>query len=180
MLLRAPNPLLPLMGLAALSCQDSRALTGPAPSTPPAALRAVEGADPELTAALAGVLEGTAVEGAVGAAPGSVGHAPWGLGSAQGGERRPLAATDPVHVGSDTKAMTAVLAARQVDAGHLRWDRPSRRFCPRSRQVHEGYRSATLTQFLRHTSGAPANAPTGVATPTARSGSVASSSPPRP
>ncbi|MGB0332244.1 MAG: hypothetical protein ACPGPE_10565, partial [Planctomycetota bacterium] len=62
MLLRAPNPLLPLMGLAALACQDSRALTGPAPSTPPAALGAIEGAvDPELTAALAGVLEGTAV-----------------------------------------------------------------------------------------------------------------------
>ena len=82
----------------------------------------------------------------------------WGLRKAGG--VAPFAATDPVHVGSDTKAMTAVLAARQVDAGRLRWDSTLEEVLPAlAARVHEGYRSATLTQFLRHTSGAPANAP---------------------
>lgn len=58
MLLRAPSSLLLLMGVAALACQNSRALTDPEPSPPTAARRAIDGAvDPELTAALAGVLE---------------------------------------------------------------------------------------------------------------------------
>ena len=162
MLLRAPRSLLLLMGAAALACQDSRALTVPEPSTPTAARQAIDGAvDPELTAALAGVLEGTAIPGAVGAiarfdGPTSLGA--WGLRKAGGAA--PIAATDPVHVGSDTKAMTAVLAARQVDAGRLRWDSTLEEVLPAlAARVHEGYRGATLTQFLRHTSGAPANAP---------------------
>lgn len=158
----AANALFLLMGLAALACQESEAVADPQQSISPTGHRVIAGeVDPEISAALAGALEGTPVPGAVAAIArfdGPTGIGAWGLRKAGG--TAPMTASDAVHVGSDTKAMTAVLAARQVDAGHLRWDSTLEEVLPAlAAKVHEGYRGATLTQLLRHTSGAPANAP---------------------
>lgn len=148
--------------LVALCCSaDPEAAAQEQTIAPPALAADHAQVDPAIKDALAGVFEGALVPGAVAAiarAEGETQVAAWGLRKA-GGEA-PMLPGDPVHVGSDTKAMTAVLAARQVDAGHLRWDSTLEEVLPAlAAKVHEGYREATLTQFLRHTSGAPANAP---------------------
>ena len=142
------------------ACQGERPPVAPGPSTSPPPHRDVEGQDdPEVVAALAAVLAGSPVPGAVAAVcrcdgPTSIGA--WGERKAGG--QAPMEAHDAVHVGSDTKAMTAALAARQVDAGLLRWDSTLEEVLPSlANRVDEAYRTATLTQFLRHTSGAPAN-----------------------
>ncbi len=148
--------------LTGAACSDTSrsADTGPTPGAPlqPNATGPTGAA---IAAALAGIFEGTPVPGAIAAiarADGETQVGSWGLRKA-GGEA-PMTAGDPVHVGSDTKAMTAVLAARQVDAGLLRWDSTLEEVLPElAPRVHEAYRGATLIQFLRHTSGAPANAP---------------------
>ena len=160
--LRASHVLPALVSLAALACQPGPGTTDREPSASRAAGRPhADEVDPEIEAALDGVLAGSVVPGAVAAicrtdGPTAIGA--WGVRKAGG--QTPMAAQDAVHVGSDTKAMTAVLAARQVDAGLLRWDSTLEEVLPGlAARVDEGYRSATLTQFLRHTSGAPANAP---------------------
>lgn len=71
-----------------------------------------------------------------------------------------IAATpnDLWHLGSNTKAMTSTLAARAVEAGKIDWNTPLG-------EVHSGRKSqkssplldATLTDFLSHWSGLPAN-----------------------
>lgn len=148
--------------LAASSCSPHQAVLDQKQTTAPPALAAGRAqVAPAITDALAGAFEGALVPGAVAAiarADGETQVAAWGLRKA--GSDAPMQPGDPVHVGSDTKAMTAVLAARQVDAGHLRWDSTLEEVLPAlAAKVHEGYRGATLTEFLRHTSGAPANAP---------------------
>ncbi|MDG1983026.1 MAG: serine hydrolase [Planctomycetota bacterium] len=140
--------------LAAFACAIST--DGPQQALP----AGPEQRDPGIEAALAEVFEGAPVPGAVGGiawAEGGTQVGAWGLRKA--GSDAPMTPGDPVHVGSDTKAMTAVLAARQVDAGFLRWDSTLEEVLPSlAPRVHEGYRRATLIQFLHHTSGAPANA----------------------
>lgn len=158
-----------LLQLAALSasvlalpaCSSDAAVTdhehSPGPGARPGA---AERDAPSISAALSGVFDGTPVPGAVAAiarAEGVTEVGAWGLRKA-GGEAA-MSSADAVHVGSDTKAMTAVLAARLVDAGELRWDSTLQEVLPAlAPRVHEAYRGATLTHFLRHTSGAPANA----------------------
>ena len=148
--------------LAALGCSPHPNATNQEDTTAPRAL-AADGAlvDPAITEALARAFEGAPVPGvaaAIARAGADTRIGAWGLRKA-GGDA-PMQPGDPVHVGSDTKAMTAVLAARQVDAGLLRWDSTLEEVLPDlAPRVHEAYRGATLTQFLRHTSGAPANAP---------------------
>ncbi|MBX3387453.1 MAG: beta-lactamase family protein [Phycisphaeraceae bacterium] len=69
---------------------------------------------------------------------------------------------DKWHVGSCTKAMTAVLCALLVEEGKLRWDSTiGEVFEDRLEEVPEHYRGVTLEQLLRHTSGLPANLPGG-------------------
>lgn len=69
---------------------------------------------------------------------------------------------DKWHIGSCTKAMTAVLCAMLVEEGKLRWDSTiAEVFKDRLDSVPEHYRGVTLEQLLRHTSGLPANLPRG-------------------
>ena len=131
-----------------------------------------------------GAFEGALVPGAVAAiarADGETQVAAWGLRKA--GSDAPMQPGDPVHVGSDTKAMTAVLAARQVDArSPSAGTRPSRRSCPPlAAKVHEGYRgghpspSSSATRAARRRT-----RPTGGPSRVCRCANAASRSPPRP
>ena len=56
---------------------------------------------------------------------------------------------DLVHIGSCTKAMTAVPAARYVDRGMLRWDSTLDEVLPElAGAVHEGFHRMTLLDCL--------------------------------
>ena len=66
---------------------------------------------------------------------------------------------DLVHIGSCTKAMTAVLVARLVESGQLSWNETLGERLPElCDQIDAGWHSVTLTQLLSHQSGMPANA----------------------
>ena len=124
---------------------------------------AVETAAPRVEERLAGllrgVLEGSAVPGAI-------------VGIARHGERIQVAAHglrkarsevaitagDLGHIGSCTKAMTATLAARFVDRGLLQWDSTLEEVLPElAGAVHEGFSGMTLLDCLTHTAGVRAN-----------------------
>ncbi|MEM9379975.1 MAG: serine hydrolase domain-containing protein, partial [Planctomycetota bacterium] len=70
-----------------------------------------------------------------------------------------MAVDDLVHIGSGTKAMTAVVVARLVDRRLLSWDSTVEDVLPDlAREIHPDYRSVTVLELLHHSSGAPANA----------------------
>lgn len=70
------------------------------------------------------------------------------------GDPTPARATDQWHLGSDTKAMTATLAARLVERGLLRWDTTVGEVLP---ETGEAWRGVTLDHLLGHRAGAPEN-----------------------
>ena len=70
------------------------------------------------------------------------------------GDATPVTINDQWHLGSNTKSMTATLAARLIDRGVLRWDSTvtdSFSFVPKT------WQGVTLDHFLVHRSGAVAN-----------------------
>ncbi|MCA9704557.1 MAG: beta-lactamase family protein [Myxococcales bacterium] len=69
----------------------------------------------------------------------------------------PLRIDDRFHLGSDTKAMTAFVVGRLVDAGALAWDDPLETLLPDS-AMHAAYRAVTVDALLTHRGGLPANA----------------------
>jgi CubicO group peptidase (beta-lactamase class C family) len=78
------------------------------------------------------------------------------------GERRrntevPVTVDDHFHIGSCAKSLTALIAARLVEAGKLSWKTPLSEAFP-ERSIHETLRGVTLAQLLRHRSGLAANA----------------------
>ncbi len=80
-----------------------------------------------------------------------------------GGTRRvgtniPVQRNDRFHLGSDTKAMTATLAAMLVDEGKLQWDSTLASVFPElAPSMDAGLQRVTLTQLLSHSSGLPAD-----------------------
>lgn len=79
------------------------------------------------------------------------------VGRRRADEDIPLSTSDRFHLGSDTKAMTAFVAARLVERGILRWDTTLAEAFPEwSGTMNEGYRTVRLTDLLRHRSGMPA------------------------
>src|SRR2546430_10229294 len=61
---------------------------------------------------------------------------------------------DKFHIGSDTKAMTATLAAMLVGEGKLRWNQTlSEVFPERAAKMDAGYRPVTLEMLLTHRAG---------------------------
>lgn len=65
---------------------------------------------------------------------------------------------DRFHLGSDTKAMTALLAAMFVEAEKLRWDSTIAEVFPElTDQMVSDLRGVTLQQLLSHTSGIPSD-----------------------
>lgn len=68
----------------------------------------------------------------------------------------PATLDDRFHLGSDTKAMTALLAAMLVEKGKLRWDLTLAEAFPEYlEKIPEPLRNATLEQILSHSSGLP-------------------------
>ena len=80
------------------------------------------------------------------------------VGTRRIGTRAPVTVDDRFHIGSDTKAMTALLAAMLVEAGTLRWDSTVGEVFPELvAGMAPGRSAVTLTQLLSHTSGEPAD-----------------------
>ncbi|SEB97322.1 CubicO group peptidase, beta-lactamase class C family [Rhizobiales bacterium GAS191] len=70
----------------------------------------------------------------------------------------PVTIEDRFHIGSDTKGMTALLAAIYIEAGKLRFDsRLGEVFPELARRMHPVLRGVTLEQLLSHTSGVPSD-----------------------
>lgn len=69
-----------------------------------------------------------------------------------------IAETDLWHIGSLTKSMTSVLAARLVEAGTLRWESTVADLLGRDHPAMASHwRDVTLEELLRHASGMQAN-----------------------
>ncbi len=72
------------------------------------------------------------------------------------GSPDPMRVDDVVHLGSDTKAMTATMIGTLVDEGKIRWDSSIREVFPDlAGQIHPGFLPVTLRQILAHRSGLP-------------------------
>lgn len=78
------------------------------------------------------------------------------VGLRKKGSPRPFGAGDLVHLGSDTKAMTATMIATMVEEGKLSWTTPLGEVVP-DPAMHEGFRAVTLDELLTHRAGLPAD-----------------------
>jgi CubicO group peptidase (beta-lactamase class C family) len=80
------------------------------------------------------------------------------VGTRRLGTARPVTIDDRFHIGSDTKAMTALLAAMLVEEGVLRWDSTVAEIFPElAAGMDAKRRGVTLAQLLSHTSGEAAD-----------------------
>src|SRR5262249_6063016 len=78
------------------------------------------------------------------------------VGRRRSDEEAALTAADEFHLGSDTKAMTAFLAARLFERGLIRWDLTMEQAFPEWRaSMNRAYRSVQLSDVLRHRAGMP-------------------------
>jgi len=78
------------------------------------------------------------------------------VGTRRVGADLPVSVEDRFHLGSDTKAMTALLAGMLVDEGKLRWDSTIGDVFPElAPKMDAGLGAVTLDQLLSHTSGIP-------------------------
>lgn len=73
-------------------------------------------------------------------------------GVRRAGQPDPVTAEDRWHLGSNTKAMTAALWARAVEAGRAEWDMPLARAFP-DVAVHERFAGTTVDDLMRHRAG---------------------------
>ena len=80
------------------------------------------------------------------------------VGTRRAGANIPVTLNDRFHIGSDTKAFTALLAAMMVEEGKLRWTSTIAEVLP---DLAEGMdirlRGITLEQLLSHSSGLPSD-----------------------
>ncbi|MCX6349100.1 MAG: serine hydrolase [Candidatus Aureabacteria bacterium] len=80
------------------------------------------------------------------------------VGTRRAGATIPVTINDRFHIGSDTKAMTALLAAMLVEEGKLRWNStPAEVFPELAEKMDPRLRTVTLEQLLSHTSGIPSD-----------------------
>ncbi len=80
------------------------------------------------------------------------------VGTRRFGVNAPVTLDDRFHLGSDTKAMTALLAAILVEQGKLRWNSTVGEVFPElAGRMDPGLAKVTLTQLLSHTSGVPSD-----------------------
>lgn len=80
------------------------------------------------------------------------------VGTRRMGEKIPVTINDRFHIGSDTKAMTALLAAMLVEEGKLRWDTTLAESFPELvGNMEQKLRRVNLEQLLSHTSGIPSD-----------------------
>ena len=72
------------------------------------------------------------------------------------GKSDKIATADRFHIGSDTKAMTAMLCGILVDERKLKWDLTLGETFPElKKSMHPKYQAVTLEQLLTHRGGAP-------------------------
>ncbi len=72
--------------------------------------------------------------------------------------RIPVTVNDRFHLGSNTKAMTALLVAMQVEKGEIDWDSTLAEIFPEMEPgMSPEVRTITVLQLLSHTSGVPAD-----------------------
>ena len=77
-------------------------------------------------------------------------------GTRKAGQKIPVSPSDRFHIGSNTKAITSLLAAMYVREGKLRWDsRLDEIFPELKKTMTAGMDSITLEQLLSHSSGMP-------------------------
>ncbi|HEU0032168.1 MAG TPA: serine hydrolase domain-containing protein [Kofleriaceae bacterium] len=76
----------------------------------------------------------------------------------QGDAAHTVTVDDRWHLGSNTKAMTALVIARHVERGTLHWTDTLDKLFPGTK-LDPAYRRVTLAQLLQHTGGMPANPP---------------------
>lgn len=77
-------------------------------------------------------------------------------GTRRAGQSIPVTTGDRFHLGSDTMAMTALIAAMYVEEGKLRWDSTVEEIFPELKKViTPGMGSITMEQLLSHSSGMP-------------------------
>ncbi len=80
------------------------------------------------------------------------------VGTRRAGQQIPVTLNDRFHIGSDTKAMTSLVAATYVEEGKLRWDSTVAEVFPElAPKMDPGLRQVTLQQLLSHTSGMPSD-----------------------
>jgi CubicO group peptidase (beta-lactamase class C family) len=80
------------------------------------------------------------------------------VGTRRAGTETPVTIDDRFHIGSDAKAMTALLAGMLVEQGALHWDSTVGAVFPElAAQMDSGLRDVTLEQLLSHTSGIPSD-----------------------
>lgn len=73
------------------------------------------------------------------------------------GHPEKITVNDLIHIGSDTKSMTATLGAILVEKGLINWDTKVEDVFPNLEKVDPAYKSMTFEQLFNHTSGLPAN-----------------------
>jgi CubicO group peptidase (beta-lactamase class C family) len=135
----------PLAALLAMAGKAPRAQ--PAGGTPGASLDAT--LQPYLARHGLPALAAAVVRGGATIAAGAV-------GTRRAGAAIPVTLDDRFHIGSDTKPMTALLAAMQVEAGALRWDStPGEVFPELAGSMDARAKGITLEQLLSHSSGIP-------------------------
>ena len=79
------------------------------------------------------------------------------VGVRKDGFAEPVSDGDLLHLGSCTKAMTAALIAQLVSQEKLRWDSTLEELFPDLSFKNEEWKSSTVAELMRHTSGAEAN-----------------------
>jgi CubicO group peptidase (beta-lactamase class C family) len=80
------------------------------------------------------------------------------VGTRRAGTDTPVTINDRFHLGSDTKAMTALLAAMLVEEKKLRWDSTVAEVFPElAKEMDARLQGVTLVQLLSHTSGIPSD-----------------------
>ena len=80
------------------------------------------------------------------------------VGTRKLGSRIDVTINDRFHIGSDTKAITALLAAIMVEKGKLKWTSTLSDIFPElSDKMDKNMRTVTLEQLLSHTSGMPSD-----------------------
>lgn len=82
------------------------------------------------------------------------------VGVRKTGDPMPVTTNDVFHIGSDTKSMTATLAAMLIDEGKLRWDTSIADVFPELKgKMDKQYEAVTVEQLLTHRGGVPGAPP---------------------
>jgi CubicO group peptidase (beta-lactamase class C family) len=83
------------------------------------------------------------------------------VGVRKWGNPTPVTTNDEFHIGSDTKAMTATLAAMLIEEGKLHWDTTIGDVFPELKgRMDKQYETVTVEQLLTHRGGVPGAPPT--------------------